>query len=689
MKKGYIISLLLLVLFSNAAISKNIYVSKSNGSSDGDGTAGNPYLTITRAVEMAESGDVINVLDGVFRETVTITKSNITITSNNSDVKITGTDIITGFEDLGGGLYKAYAPNKVTQLFVDGVPQVNAKFPNQPVDADPFNFSTIRIDYDQGSGTITSKDNDLTQPDGFFNGATVWMIVGDRWVSETARVSEYKNNTLIVNNVSWSYDGLGIGFISNCKNCIDVDGEWYWGNDTLYYMNSSIDITNVTVEAKTRETLIYLENVEYVTIDGINGYAGNVKLDGTKYCKVSNGDFKYLTEYDYFGDGFKSYCRGNYGNINSYGLGIAMFGTSDTLTDCTVAYSAGDCVTLYGNDNVVQHCILHDADYRGNDCGAVSIGGWGNQILFCEAYNAGRDMISASNAGHYKIMYNNLHHTGLIAWDLGMIYTWGTNGAESEIAFNHISYAYSGNPDDTWGAVGVYLDNGSQNFLVHHNVIHDIKGMGMQFNYPGYNLRAYNNTIYNTVRDMSAYGSGFPGVTPGKCKLYNNYSDKRILNEYWTDTRNNWVSSTDYLQDRDNGNYMPKEGAKIINTAMYVNEMVKFAFSGDGPDVGAYEYGRTPWGVGPHAVTMEETRYKTLHDTSDMVLRGTPMVIAKQLQGSVKFALNAENWETIKNNGFNTIRLCWTDPWYEDRGDNAWSISEALPYIDTCVMNAV
>jgi hypothetical protein len=75
----------------------------------------------------------------------------------------------------------------------------------------------------------------------------------------------------------------------------------------------------------------------------------------------------------------------------------------------------------------------------------------------------------------------------------------------------------------------------------------------------------------------------------------------------------------------------------------------------------------------------------TLKDRNNEKMRGTPMVLGKNLQGSVDFAMNRKNWETIKNHGFNTIRVCWVDPWYKDHGRNYWTVSEVLPYYDRCV----
>lgn len=85
----------------------------------------------------------------------------------------------------------------------------------------------------------------------------------------------------------------------------------------------------------------------------------------------------------------------------------------------------------------------------------------------------------------------------------------------------------------------------------------------------------------------------------------------------------------------------------------------------------------------------DETRQTgTLLDKNGNVMRGTPMVLGKKLGESVAFASDIKNWETIKNNGFNTIRVCWVDPWYKDQKLDYWKVSEVLPYLDKCVENA-
>jgi hypothetical protein len=78
----------------------------------------------------------------------------------------------------------------------------------------------------------------------------------------------------------------------------------------------------------------------------------------------------------------------------------------------------------------------------------------------------------------------------------------------------------------------------------------------------------------------------------------------------------------------------------------------------------------------------------TLLDENEKILRGTPMVLGKKMSEAVQFATEIKNWQTIKDNGYNTIRVCWVDPWFKDHNQDNWKVSEVLPYFDKCVQNA-
>ena len=69
-------------------------------------------------------------------------------------------------------------------------------------------------------------------------------------------------------------------------------------------------------------------------------------------------------------------------------------------------------------------------------------------------------------------------------------------------------------------------------------------------------------------------------------------------------------------------------------------------------------------------------------------LRGTPVVLGKNLEKSVAFATDIGTWNQIRKLGLNTVRVCWVDPWYADNNYPHWTAAEVLPNLDRCVENA-
>ncbi len=78
----------------------------------------------------------------------------------------------------------------------------------------------------------------------------------------------------------------------------------------------------------------------------------------------------------------------------------------------------------------------------------------------------------------------------------------------------------------------------------------------------------------------------------------------------------------------------------------------------------------------------------TLRDASGAIMRDAPIVLGKQLPGALATATDPASWTTLKNEGFNTVRVCWVDPWYVDRNWPHWTVDEVLPHLDVLVQRA-
>ncbi|REE01534.1 Ig-like domain-containing protein [Marinoscillum furvescens] len=91
-------------------------------------------------------------------------------------------------------------------------------------------------------------------------------------------------------------------------------------------------------------------------------------------------------------------------------------------------------------------------------------------------------------------------------------------------------------------------------------------------------------------------------------------------------------------------------------------------------------------------VTQSSTPTGTLRDKNGQIMRATPMVLSGNSEitdAAVADALSLERWQYIKSLGFNTIRLCLVDPYYELQTRwSYWTLQETLDEIDICVNNA-
>lgn len=99
---------------------------------------------------------------------------------------------------------------------------------------------------------------------------------------------------------------------------------------------------------------------------------------------------------------------------------------------------------------------------------------------------------------HYRVSGSNISHNlvedvSLQSNDIGFIYTWGTDGGGTEIAYNigRRNLALFGN--------GIYFDDGSRNHVVHHNLIESVWGHGVFMKDPN---DVYNNTVVGSGRQM-------------------------------------------------------------------------------------------------------------------------------------------------------------------------------------------
>jgi len=106
-----------LLIVASGALAREYHVSVS-GDDAGDGTPGKPLKTISAAARLAQPGDVITVHAGTYRERVTPPRGGLSNdrrivyqAAEGEKVEIKGSEVVTGWEKVSGGVWKVTLPN--------------------------------------------------------------------------------------------------------------------------------------------------------------------------------------------------------------------------------------------------------------------------------------------------------------------------------------------------------------------------------------------------------------------------------------------------------------------------------------------------------------------------------------------------------------------------------------------------
>lgn len=110
---------LMAVTMSLSLAAKDFHVAK-NGADTNSGNENAPFLTIQKASEMAQPGDVIIVHEGVYRERITPVRGGesdakriVYRTADGEKVEVKGSEIIDNWQPFSGTVWKATIPNSL------------------------------------------------------------------------------------------------------------------------------------------------------------------------------------------------------------------------------------------------------------------------------------------------------------------------------------------------------------------------------------------------------------------------------------------------------------------------------------------------------------------------------------------------------------------------------------------------
>ena len=468
------------------------------------GTFNQPLHTIQEAANVAGWGDTVLIRGGTYHETVRPASGGVTFEAyNGENVTVSGADPVSGWQWNGGAVYRAPMPWDLgagdNQVFVDGQMINEARWPNTSLDVSHPNLAHIGA---YANGVI--YDSTLTQPYGFWNGATIHITPGQQWVAYTGTVLNSGPGWIQVYLPplsGWEQPTAGNGYYLTGKfQALDAPGEWYRDNSgALYVWTPNSDNPGWhDVEAKSRQFAFDLTWRPNITLEGINIFAATVKTDwGSQNLTIDHVNASYLSQFTSSWNGWSPPADS----------GIELNGANSLLENGNIGPSAGDGVYI-GNSYVrVTNNVIHDTDYSATDAAAIRVYGSNTTIDHNTIYNAGRSGIT-HRVPLVNILYNVVHDVLLQTADGGGIYTSGTNGAGSVIAYNQVYNIHASG----FGGAGIFLDDNSSNYVVHDNTTWNVD-TALKLNFTSYNEQVYNNRLGATSWSIehNGYGNNWSG----------------------------------------------------------------------------------------------------------------------------------------------------------------------------------
>ena len=646
------IVLLSFVLTGKAA---NWYVA-TNGSDSAAGTLAAPLRTITKAFSKAGIGDTIQVRGGTYREAVALVGksgsagSPITLTSyTNETAVLSGLDVQTLTWTTNSGIpnvwVASYTGGAFEQMFADGKPMLEARWPNVPLDTNGnWNFFSSNC-----WATVDTNGNSYGTVSDAELAATGWNITGWRAVLNVSH--QYSTWTRVVTNhtagsaiFNYPQDLSGVSltdsfnddryYLVGNTNLLDTPGEWCYdaNSQRLYYYPFNGKNPNAsTVEIKTRNfTFTADKNSKFLTVDGLTFFGTAFEFGTSVDNRSANIIFRNNQVLYSSWTEWLNMTNGDPNVLNDENFPMIQADNSLVVNN-TFAYGALNAVFVYGWTNRFENNAIHDFDlssslqYPPLQFGRnwlYDIGKNGQGIVrFNTFYNSG-GILASIGGTNSDVSQNDFYNAFRACWggnkDTAALYftpqkdsAAPTNFIGNRFHHNWVHEGYSGAPNPPWGGgIGIRGDDQTCGQTVDHNVTWNLGGCGIQIKnvtnpIPTLANACINNTIFNyhtlyTTTNGAIYLDNISGINENALSsaannladsLYGNWGARPIGTLALNASNSIGMLIETNLENIGWYDFRPQAGAANV-----LNRGVSFTptttnWVGSAPDIGAYERG--------------------------------------------------------------------------------------------------
>ncbi len=546
---------------------------------------GQNYATIQAAVTASNTGDIVEVHQGTYREAVSIPREGITLQPYGSDVvTINGCDVLTTWTSVGNGVYSTTLNSFITdgqsdQIFVDGKmlnltrwPKLTSKDANGYYDLiyAPENAKATTVTEGFASGSYSFNKANLFPSDAdaaVWKDAQFWLnlsnnrgvgLDGQGW---TGTVSNALAGAVIangcgghgINDAPW---GLGINqefyvfnptyekvfyyggttLIEDGVKKLLAEGEWWKDETTLYVKLPGGGVPSATgtgtnvVEAKMRPYSFAPSSsngLKNTTIKGFKLFATSITTDlysANRGSVLTSASGNVIDGLDVKYVTHFTDQAGNWQMQWSAISGIVVSGENNVIKNCNFQFSAASAVSVLGNNNKVLNNNMLDMNYNVTEAGAINSGRYGFTCTDSEiAYNT---ITNVCQQGSNMRQFQNADET-----------TPGVGRFHHNVINNFMIRANDSGGFDTFGNDKVWT-------RIDHNIFANATNnlaVGIYADYDG-RMVIDHNLFWNVNSPVQLNQSGSQGYKP--MRVYNNTAfgsaSKGIFNGI-----ENWGSSFD------------------------------------------------------------------------------------------------------------------------------------------------
>jgi len=483
----------------NSNRTRNFYVSAGKGSDNGDGTQNKPFKKIADAMYYAKPGDTVLVDSGVYNEKFKMPGGTagkpVTLTSMpGADVVISPAIPITPqWKQHEKNIYVAdiseyaqYIDTNFPQLFAGRDAMVEARYPNMgPAMSAMWDYKRDVAQKGTNKNTVVASGN---VPENIA-GARVIVWPGDSevpgWKPVISPVKTVKGKTIYLaneitgnssphtkNDPDTPYPGNPF-YITGALALLDAPGEYYFDKQTnLLYFYPPWDGAPAqrTLSMRGNDIAIFAANTSFVTIKDITVLGGGIHMRNStnntlENCRIVYAQHFYISDYSQIEEYKWSNC-------------MVVTGSNNRITRCEFGNTSGNGIVLGGDDNIFTNNYVHDTNYAGNFLdGVYVVSSKRLEISHNTMINQGRAHIYFAYGHSFEkcVVRNNYceNNNILVPDGGGGFYTINTNGGGSEIYNNFIVVGGSKGDNGTMKRLlsGLYVDDLSFNYIVHHNIV--------------------------------------------------------------------------------------------------------------------------------------------------------------------------------------------------------------------------